>query len=91
VVYSGTRPARPRTRHVFQPIVIHSAFSAYLQVGAFSGIYGGTIGRYCSIAPNVTLGRNEHAIGWVTTSMLAERPMTHDWDEFVEPGGRGRT
>lgn len=92
---TGRRELSPDT--FFEPpVVIHSSFAGYLQVGAFTGIYGGTIGRvrcgrYCSIAPNVALGPNEHPVTWLTTSLVAERPMVHDWDEFVEPGSRDRS
>lgn len=90
----GKRVLSPET--LFEPpLVIHSVFAPFLQVGAFTGIYGGTvgacrIGRYCSFAPNTTIGPNEHPMDWLTTSIVAEQPTAHDWDAFVSPGERSR-
>lgn len=77
------------------PVVVHSVMTASIQVGSFTGIYGGSvgsaaIGRYCSIAPNVTIGPNEHPTDWLSTSLVAENPTAHDWDEFARPGQRER-
>lgn len=58
-----------------------------VQIGAFSMIHASgevvaaNIGRYCSFAPGVTLGANEHPIDWLTTSSLAERPGMFGWDK----------
>lgn len=49
-----------------------------VNVGAYSLVHGPgelvacSIGRYCSIAPGSTIGANEHAIGWLSTSSLFE-------------------
>lgn len=77
------------------PVVIHSVMVGTIRVGSFTGIYGGTlsdakIGRYCSIAPNVTLGPHEHPTNWLTTSVLAENGTAHDWDSYARPGQQER-
>jgi acetyltransferase-like isoleucine patch superfamily enzyme len=84
----STRWLRPES--TFEPpLVNYAEFAdrARLEIGAFTGIYGGTlgdcrIGRYCSIADGVVIGPNEHPTGWLTTSMIAEDPSTHGWDRF---------
>ncbi|PTX56452.1 transferase family hexapeptide repeat protein [Litoreibacter ponti] len=54
-----------------------------LQIGAYSYLRTGTIrhvksiGRYCSIAPNVTLGESEHMTDWMSSS-----PAFHRTDQF---------
>lgn len=51
-----------------------------INVGAYSLVHGpgeivcAEIGRYCSIAPGVVIGANEHAIDWLSTSSLFESP-----------------
>jgi acetyltransferase-like isoleucine patch superfamily enzyme len=48
-----------------------------LKVGAFTysfshiGVNVGAIGRYCSIAADVTFGHHEHPVDWLTTSTIA--------------------
>ncbi|SHE42894.1 Acetyltransferase (isoleucine patch superfamily) [Litoreibacter ascidiaceicola] len=50
-----------------------------LQIGAYSYLRTGTvrhvrrIGRYCSIAPNVTLGESEHMTNWLSSSTAFHR------------------
>ena len=79
---------------VFEPpVVVHATIRGSVEVGAFTGFYGSrlsstSVGRYCSIAPDVVVGLNEHPTGWMTTSLLAEDPAAHDWDLFVRPGAR---
>ena len=74
------------------PIVVLAQIApgTSVQIGAFSGVYGRSlnrcsIGRYCSIAPNVVIGPNEHPINWLTTSVIAENPNIHDWGQFIDP------
>lgn len=68
-----------------------------LSLGAFSMVHGGgecvaaTIGRYCSIAPDVVIGSNEHAIEWLSTSSLLENPHLFGWsslESLVGPNAR---
>jgi acetyltransferase-like isoleucine patch superfamily enzyme len=74
------------------PAVITKRIRPNLPVtlGAFSMIHGpGTvcwieIGRYCSIAPNVVLGGNEHAINWVSTASVFENAEIFDWHKNFE-------
>lgn len=75
------------------PIAVDATFAPNetYEIGAFTGIYGGTlnrctIGRYCSIAADAVIGPNEHTIDWLSTSLVAERPHIHGWHELVAPG-----
>jgi acetyltransferase-like isoleucine patch superfamily enzyme len=79
------------------PIVVQArlAAGANIKIGAFTGIYGGSIdhcsiGRYCSIAADTVIGHREHAIDWLTSSLIAEQPRIHDWYAFVDPQGAGK-
>jgi len=68
----------------------HIAGRSLLQVGAFCSIAGGKlgnvkIGRYCSIAPEVMIGSNEHPVDWLTTSRVTHVADLHDWARFVAP------
>lgn len=61
-----------------------------LQIGAFCSISGGkiggvTMGRYCAVAPEVTIGAHEHPTDWLTCSRIPYFPVVHDWDEFCRP------
>jgi acetyltransferase-like isoleucine patch superfamily enzyme len=61
-----------------------------LQVGAFCSIAGGKlgnvkIGRYCSIAPEVVIGSNEHPVDWLTSSRVTHVADLHEWAQFVAP------
>jgi acetyltransferase-like isoleucine patch superfamily enzyme len=74
------------------PIVMRGTIRSgtNVEIGAFSAIYGGAlhwcrIGRYCSFAAGTVIGPSEHAIDWLTTSLIAEDPRTHDWHAFVDP------
>lgn len=68
----------------------HIASRTILQVGAFCSIAGGKlgnvkIGRYCSIAPDVMIGSNEHPVDWLTSSRVTHVADLHDWAKFVAP------
>jgi acetyltransferase-like isoleucine patch superfamily enzyme len=68
----------------------HIASRTILQVGAFCSIAGGKlgnvkIGRYCSIAPDVMIGSNEHPVDWLTSSRVTHVADLHDWARFVAP------
>lgn len=63
---------------------------AYLDIGAFSNLSGGTLnnlrtGRYCSIASGVIIGTHEHPTDWLTTSRTAYYPEVNDWDSLMAP------
>jgi len=91
---SGLRDARrlaPGSR-IEGPTSILSivAPGAYLDVGAFCNLGGGSInnlraGRYCSIASGVVIGPHEHPTDWLTTSRIAYYPQVNDWDDLL-PG-----
>jgi acetyltransferase-like isoleucine patch superfamily enzyme len=58
------------------------------RMGAFSANYGGrlrnlSIGRYCSIAPDLQTGWDNHPTDWVSSSMLGYVANVHDWAKFV--------
>jgi len=61
---------------------------AYLDIGAFCNLSGGSInnlraGRYCSIASGVVIGPHEHPTNWLTTSRIAYYPQVNDWDDLL--------
>lgn len=63
-----------------------------IQVGAFTGIYGGKlghcrIGRYCSIAPGVDIASDQHPIDWLSTSMVQYVPNIHRWGDWLTKNG----
>ncbi len=72
-----------------------------IEVGAFTGIYGGrighcNIGRYCSIASGVDIASDQHPTEWLSSSMVQYVPNIHGWGdwlkkheyEYVEPTTR---
>ncbi|RUP83085.1 hypothetical protein C7Y69_03265 [Alteromonas sp. KS69] len=72
---------------VIQPLLKPKSL---VKVGAYTGIYGTKsniyscyIGRYCSIADNVTIGPSEHPTNWLSTSMIQYVNAVHDWDSYV--------
>ncbi len=61
----------------------------HLKIGAFTLINGGRIsqveiGRYCSIAADVSFGSAEHPLDRVTTSTITYGPGFYDWDKFYD-------
>lgn len=88
---TGTRQMDARSS--FEPPVSVQAtlpMPCWLEVGAFSSISGGSIsaariGRYCAIAPEVTIGANEHPVDWLTCSRVTYYPVVHGWDNFCRP------
>jgi len=59
-----------------------------LKIGAFTGVYGGrlrhvSIGRYCSIAPGLDCGWDDHPSDWLTSSMMGYVPDIHGWRTFL--------
>lgn len=68
---------------------------AFLDVGAFCNLSGGTInnarfGRYCSLAAGVVIGPHEHPTDWLTTSRTAYYPEVNGWDTLVAGANRGK-
>lgn len=64
------------------------AHGAFLDVGAFCNLSGGTInnvrvGRYCSIAAGVVIGPHEHPTNWLTTSRIGYYPQVNEWDDLM--------
>jgi acetyltransferase-like isoleucine patch superfamily enzyme len=69
-------------------IVAATATGAFIDVGAFCNLSGGTInnariGRYCSIASGVVIGPHEHPTDWLTTSRTAYYPQVNGWDRLI--------
>ena len=69
-------------------IISTVAPGAFLDVGAFCNLSGGTInnvrfGRYCSVASGVVVGPHEHPTDWLTTSRIAYYPEVNGWDALV--------
>ncbi len=67
-----------------------------IQVGAFTGIYGGRvghckIGRYCSIAPGVDIASDQHPSNWLSTSMIQYVPDVHGWGRWLQGRGEAYT
>jgi len=58
------------------------------RMGAFSAVYGGRlryvdIGRYCSIAPDLQTGWDDHPTDWATSSMIGYVPDHHGWASMM--------
>lgn len=75
---------------VERPIVAEAQVYTDLsfRMGAFSACYGGRlrathIGRYCSIAPGVQTGWEEHPTHRVTSSMIGYVRDVHGWASLV--------
>jgi acetyltransferase-like isoleucine patch superfamily enzyme len=73
------------------PCVVHCKMdlSGALRVGAFTGIYGAHgqlrhahVGRYCSIAPDVQIGWDQHPTTRLSSSMLSYARNIHGWAIF---------
>lgn len=76
------------------PAVIQAALAPnnFIQIGAFTGIYGGRlghcrIGRYCSIAPGVDVASDQHPVDWLSTSMVQYVPNIHGWGDWLTKMG----
>ena len=71
------------------------ATSAFLDVGAFCNLSGGSInnvrfGRYCSVANGVVIGPHAHPTDWLTTSRTAYYPQVNGWDALVAGANLGK-
>ncbi len=69
-------------------IISTVAPGAFLEVGAFCNLSGGSInnvrfGRYCSVATGVVVGPHEHPTDWLTSSRTAHYPEVNGWDRLV--------
>jgi acetyltransferase-like isoleucine patch superfamily enzyme len=67
--------------------------SPVLSIGACSGVFnatlwGGSIGRFCSIAPDVSIGMSEHPVDWLSSSMIGYVPDIHGWASHARAQGR---
>ena len=72
------------------PIIVQAALAPMnlIQIGAFTGIYGGRlghckIGRYCSIASGVDIASDQHPIDWISSSMVQYVPNIHGWSDWL--------
>ena len=81
-----------KTSYFEPPLFVHAAMASgtILQIGAYNSISVGNIGqvhtgRYCSIAPGINIGSNEHPTDWLTSSRIAHFPQMHDWDKHYDP------
>ena len=71
---------------VEKPVVVQGSIipEGPFRMGAFSASYGGRlysidIGRYCSFAPDLQTGWEEHPSDWATSSMLGYVKDLHGW------------
>jgi acetyltransferase-like isoleucine patch superfamily enzyme len=86
---SGSRIEAPSS------IISTVAPGAFLDVGAFCNLSGGSInnvrfGRYCSVASGVVVGPHEHPTDWLTTSRIAYYPEVNGWDELLAGPSLGK-
>lgn len=93
---SNTLPRLHNDSWVEAPVVIQASIPPFnlIQVGAFTGIYGGKlghsrIGRYCSIAPGVDIASDQHPNDWLSTSMIQYVANVHGWDAWLNEHGFG--
>jgi acetyltransferase-like isoleucine patch superfamily enzyme len=91
---AGNVPKLHPDSWVEAPVVIQAALAPMnlIQVGAFTGIYGGrlghcNIGRYCSIAPGADIASDQHPSNWLSTSMIQYVSDVHGWGRWLQ--GRG--
>lgn len=80
------------------PAVIQATLAEnnLIQIGGFTGIYGGRlghcrIGRYCSIAADVNIAADQHPIDWLSTSMFQYVPNIHNWGNWLKEQGESYT
>ncbi|MCY1266989.1 2,3,4,5-tetrahydropyridine-2,6-dicarboxylate N-acetyltransferase [compost metagenome] len=94
ITISGQLPPLHRDSWFESPVVIQAALAPMnlIQIGAFTGIYGGKlghcrVGRYCSIAPGVDIASDQHPITWLSTSMIQYVPNIHGWGTWIKENG----
>lgn len=86
-------PLHPASKFAL-PCVVQAELAPLnlIQVGSFSGIFGGrlghcSIGRYCSIAPGVDIASDQHPTDWLSTSMVQYVPNVHGWGDWLAARG----
>ena len=91
ISFSQKLPSLHKDSWFEPPIVVQATFSEnnLIQIGAFTGIYGGkighsVIGRYCSIAPGVDIASDQHPTNWLSSSMIQYLPDVHGWGSWLE-------
>jgi hypothetical protein len=82
--------AMPADFAVEAPIVVDAKIHTELpfRMGAYSAVYGGrlryvSIGRYCSIAPDLQTGWDDHPTRWATSSMIGYVEDVHGWSKLM--------
>jgi acetyltransferase-like isoleucine patch superfamily enzyme len=87
-------PSLHESSWVEAPVVIQASLAPnnLIQVGAFTGIYGGKlghckVGRYCSIAPGVDIASDQHPHNWLSSSMVQYVPDIHGWSSWLKQNG----
>ncbi len=90
IILSGKLPQLHKDSWFEPPAVIQASIAPMnlIQIGAFTGIYGGKvghcrIGRYCSIAPGVDISSDQHPITWLSSSMMQYVKNVHGWGEWL--------
>lgn len=88
---AGKIPPLHRDSWFEPPIIVHATLAPMnlIQIGAFTGIYGGRlghcrIGRYCSIASGVDIASDQHPINWMSSSMVQYVPNIHGWGDWLK-------
>jgi len=91
VMISGHLPTLHRDSWFEPPIVVQATLAPMnlIQIGAFTGIYGGRlghckIGRYCSIAYGVDIASDQHPTDWLSSSMTQYVPNLHGWGDWLK-------
>src|SRR4249919_358820 len=86
-------PMHPRS-WIEAPAVVQAELAPMnlIQIGAFTGIYGGRvgfseIGRYCSIAPGVDIASDQHPTQWLSSSMIQYVNDVHGWGSWLKENG----
>ncbi|MFM2053834.1 MAG: hypothetical protein RL456_1871 [Pseudomonadota bacterium] len=86
-------PLHPRS-WVEAPVVVQATLAPHnlIQIGAFTGIYGGRvghcrIGRYGSIAPGVDIASDQHPTDWLSSSMVGYVNDIHGWGQWLRGHG----
>lgn len=74
---SFEKPAQINNEKMFLYRDFSIGMYSYLRTGTIRNIE--SIGRYCSIGPNVTLGEGEHPTKWLSTSPAQYLPDQFSW------------
>lgn len=94
IQFSHQPPVLHKDSWVESPVVIQATIAPHniIQIGAFTGIYGGrlghcNIGRFCSIATGVDIASDQHPTDWLSTSMMQYSPNIHGWGDWLRANG----